>query len=538
MNSNHIKFDMINVINVILIKTMQQSNNKSTEQIIAAVLSNDLSSLAAYNKLSKNDDFSSYNLDRYDSSGWTPLHYAIVRNKFSIAQFLINAANVDVFKVTKQLQETSLHLAVKFNDIDIFKMLLNYGFSEKLFFSVNKFGENILHYIIKYNSSDILDWVISKWYNQLVKLMYKGNYINNYIPLHYAVQKDNTKIVDNILTIMDDTDIEENKSYNINTNTNNNILHLISINGNTKILYHILNKYNNGTIIRLSYANNNMYNLPLHEAYINNNLDIFNILLKYVSIDVPDIYNNSILHKIICSPRQTNNLNKSILSLISEYKADIYATNIEGITPIHNLITTGNITVLIYLITNYNIDISQRDIYGNTILHYAANSCCTETARELLKYIDHEYLLYSNNNGFTPIFISLINGDTQMTRYLYKMMYKYKGDTIFIDNNLCLAPHYAAYYGHIDILRFLLKKKSNILNHLDSNKCSILHYAVLNNHINIVRYLVFEKKINIDSKNILYKTALDIAKDKNLDDIISIIDKLTYKSESSDTEPF
>ena len=281
-----------------------------------------------------------------------------------------------------------------------------------------------------------------------------------------------------------------------------------------------------------------MYNLPLHLAYLNNNLDIFNILLKYVAIDVPDIYNNSILHKMTCSPVQTNNLNNRIFTLISEYKADLYAANIEGTTPIHNLVTTGNISMLTYLITECNIDISQRDIYGNTILHYAANSCCTEVMRELLKYIDHEYLLHTNNNGFTPIFISLINGDTQITRYLYKMMYKYKGDRIFITNNLYVAPHYAAYYGHIDILRFLLKKKSRMLNHLDSNKCSILHYAVLNNHISIVRYLVFEKKINIDTKNILHKTALDIAKDKNLDDIISIIDKLTYRSESSDTEPF
>lgn len=519
---------------------MQPSvTENNTEKIISAVLSNDVYSLAIFYKQSKNNDFSPYNLDRYDSLGWTPLHYAIVKNKFSSTKFLLNTANVDVFKVTKQLHETPLHLAVKYNDIDIFKMLLKYGFSEKLFFSVNKFGENILHYIVKNNASDILDWVITNWYTQLVKLMYNGDYIDNCIPLHYAVRMSDIGIVDQILTIMDDTDIEDNKSYNISTNTNNNILHLISMSGNIKLLFHLIDKYNNNNIIiRLCYANNNMYNLPLHLAYLNNNLDIFNILLKYVAIDVPDIYNNSILHKMTCSPVQTNNLNNRIFTLISEYKADLYAANIEGTTPIHNLVTTGNISMLTYLITECNIDISQRDIYGNTILHYAANSCCTEVMRELLKYIDHEYLLHTNNNGFTPIFISLINGDTQITRYLYKMMYKYKGDRIFITNNLYVAPHYAAYYGHIDILRFLLKKKSRMLNHLDSNKCSILHYAVLNNHISIVRYLVFEKKINIDTKNILHKTALDIAKDKNLDDIISIIDKLTYRSESSDTEPF
>ena len=69
--------------------------------------------------------------------------------------------------------------------------------------------------------------------------------------------------------------------------------------------------------------------------------------------------------------------------------------------------------------------------------------------------------------------------------------------------------HYAAEYGHLSIVEYLVNQKADI-NAKDENDHTPLHFAAENGHLSVVEYLI-NQKVDINAKNKIGETPLGLS---------------------------
>ena len=100
-----------------------------------------------------------------------------------------------------------------------------------------------------------------------------------------------------------------------------------------------------------------------------------------------------------------------------------------------------------------------------------------------------------------------------------------------LDDSSKNALHYAAYYGHTDVVEKLINLYPKLMDEKDKNQCIPLHYAAHYGHTDVVEKLIERYPELMDERNADEKSALDIAKEAKQQDVVSIIEKLVAARE-------
>lgn len=81
---------------------------------------------------------------KYNNSGFTPLHLATIHYKFSVLQGFVTMAAASFYFLTQE-GDNVFHLAVKYGRYDALVFLFHICNGMNLFNSQDKFGNSILH---------------------------------------------------------------------------------------------------------------------------------------------------------------------------------------------------------------------------------------------------------------------------------------------------------------------------------------------------------------------------------------------------------
>lgn len=73
------------------------------------------------------------------------------------------------------------------------------------------------------------------------------------------------------------------------------------------------------------------------------------------------------------------------------------------------------------------------------------------------------------------------------------------------------AIHYAARYGALDVLKWLLASSEFQITTTDHTGATILHHAAKRHHIDVVKWLIDEKCFPIEARDHIGRTALHLA---------------------------
>lgn len=152
--------------------------------------------------------FNEFDINLADKKGKTILHYAIEKNYFEIANYLIKLDQIDVTRKTKD-GYTPIIIACDRNpctfDLNIVKSLISLNQID-INLPKDKYGNNIFHLACKYNLINLLNYLLT-----IDQLDPKTKNDNNDNALHIACQNNHIEIIKILLSL---------HIYNINDKNN------------------------------------------------------------------------------------------------------------------------------------------------------------------------------------------------------------------------------------------------------------------------------------------------------------------------------
>ena len=162
-----------------------------------------------------------------------------------------------------------------------------------------------------------------------------------------------------------------------------------------------------------------------------------------------------------------------------------------------------NAQVVKYLMKYHNSDLDVRDDDGNIPIHLSATNGDLETIKYLLEdyKCSQDHLTLQDKNGRNLLhFASCEEKNLSVVEYLCT---KHScSDPYLEDRQKSSAFHLAAYYGCLNIIKFLMERSPTKAKECRNMRGqSVLHYACMQNHLHVVRYLVEECGYDFTAKD-------------------------------------
>lgn len=181
---------------------------------------------------------------------------------------------------------------------------------------------------------------------------------------------------------------------------------------------------------------------------------------------------------------------------------------------IFELLKSNNLDEFFLELNDYNVQ--EKDINGNTILHFAVSEKKIDVARRLIDQYNVDVNVRDSSN-YTPLLIAVLQQDLEMIKMLL-----YRNASLVLENDIGLTPIYVAVQqSNLQITQLLWEKykASNLLLKLPFG-CTLLHCAAdsINSNgyndelINFLLSIISEKELQqVDN---LGRTVYDAFSDK------------------------
>jgi ankyrin repeat protein len=436
-----------------------------------------------------------------DNNQDTPLHYAIIYfspnngGEITVLTYLINQTKVHV-NTKGQCGYTLLHYAcnkINYLPLDVYKLLIEIqGFDVNV---QNNDNHTPLHNALRdFDPSHggnitVLTYLLSQ---EGVKINFKGYYGKTL--LHSACEEINRLPIDVFKLLI------ETMGYDVNAQDNNN---------GTPLHYALgyFNPRNGGDITALMY-------LLGHEN---------------VNVNTKGWNGYTLLHEAC---KYINNLPLDVFQfLIETLGCDINAQNKDKDTPLHRALVRfnphngGDITVLMYLLTQKGVNGDTKGQYGYTLLHYACeniNALPLDVFKLLIETHGGD-VNAQNNDNHTPIHLALFYFDPSHGGNITVLAYLLSQKDI--NGNIKRKDGYTLLHMackkvrklSVDVFKLLIETIGCDINVLDSDDNTPLHLAFRrldpnnDNNIAVFAYLINQNNFNINTKNKYGRTFLHLA---------------------------
>ncbi|GEM_PF-6784392 len=173
----------------------------------------------------------------------------------------------------------------------------------------------------------------------------------------------------------------------------------------------------------------------------------------------------------------------------------------------------GYLDIVTYLIDEKNADVNDTTSDNFTALHYAARNGHLNIVRFLVMRNTNVQAIADQSKA--ALTFATKGNFLEVVKYFIEEL-QVKADDLF---NGCTALGWAAYHGHLHIVRYLVEHGANVNAKEIPSGVTPLMSATSGNHLEIVKYLI-EVKANANDMKSDLSTALHIAADKGYLDIV------------------
>ncbi|OQV20271.1 Transient receptor potential cation channel subfamily A member 1 [Hypsibius exemplaris] len=424
----------------------------------------------------------------------TPIHLAAREGKSAILQTLLDYISTDT-NAAGQNGETALHVAASLNHLDCLDVLVrhrasvcrpSYNGLRPIHLAASRGSVDVLRYLLTdgnvgYSKTDMLSVVDDE----------QGT------PLHAAVYGGNVEAVEILL--------ENGPSIKAQTKDLTTPLHLACSLGVVDIVRILCEKERQDVVEEVLAMKDDQGMTPLHRAVMFEHWKLIMILInKGANLDDTDAEGRTPL--VLAASRSAKDAVSDLLML----GADTTVRDHEGRNFLHYVVLSGGDQEAFH--TDLGDDavfvrlINEKDKYGCTPLHYAAQNGFGNTSEALLRL--GASLTAKNTEARSPLHYAAEYGRYNTVK---KLLETAQGFGIINDTDRqgCTALHLAARNGHTKVVQLLLTNGALIHKFIEGG--TSLHAAVMNDHVETAELLVehYSYLINLADKS--GNTALHLA---------------------------
>lgn len=186
--------------------------------------------------------------------------------------------------------------------------------------------------------------------------------------------------------------------------------------------------------------------------------------------------------------------NRGIVKALVDAGSDINRVDIGGGTPLHVAALSGHFKVVKYLAERPGINLNAKTLDQSTPLHYASTNGHFEIVKYLVKRpgIELNVKTIKFGNTFLHHILTRLQKDKARSRKMIEILKEVPEIQVEIQNVWRQnALHHAAYYGHVNIVKYLMERDPELTTVQDSWGNTPLHRAVSDGgNFEVVKYLV------------------------------------------------
>ena len=406
------------------------------------------------------------NVNCTDYNGWTPLHWACLKGHVDVVRVLVSE-----FKADMTIQTS-------------------YGVTPLMLAAINK-HDNVVHALL----SDSQCPVDAKGHD-------------GYTALHYSCRYGHVDIVRTL--------VKHKANVNARTDRGDTPITLAAINKHDNVV-HALSDYNCEV-----YANNkDAYTALLHLSCERDYACIVSTLLNKDKADVNARTDSGNTPLTLAARKKHDNV---VHVLLSDSQCVVDAKGQDGYTALQYSCKYGHVDIVMTLV-KHKANVNARTDSGNTPLTLAVRHRCDNVMHALSQFLvdakgrdGYTELQYScrycrvvivktlvkhkanvnarTDSGDTPITLAARDGHDNVVHALLsdsQCLLDAKGRDGYT------ALHYSCSYGHVDIVRTLVKRKANVNARTDSGDMP-LTLAARNGYNNVVHALLSDSQCLVDAK--------------------------------------
>ena len=419
-------------------------------------------------------------------------HDNVVHALLSDSQCLVDAKGQDGY--------TALQYSCRYGHVDIVKALVKHkanvnartdrGDTPLTLATRNK-HDNVMHALLS-DSQCLVDA--------------KGQ--DGYTALHYSCRDGHVDIV-KIL-------VKHKANLNARTDSGNTPLTLAARNKHDNVVHALLSD-------SVDAKGQDGYT-ELHYSCRDGHVDIVKILVKYKA-NVNARTDSGDTPLTLAAKNKHDNV---VHALLSDSQCLVDAKGQDGYTALHYSCRYGHLDIVRTLVNQFKVDVNDRTKSGDTPLTLAVRHEHDNVVHVLLS--DSQCLMDAKGqDGYTPLHYSCRYGHVDIVRTLVKLKANVNAKTDSGDTPLTLAArnkhdnvvhallfdsqclvdangqdgytalYYSCRYGHVDIVRTLVKNKVNVNTKTDSGDTP-LTLAARNKHDNVVHTLLSDSQCLVDAK--------------------------------------
>ncbi|XP_070579658.1 transient receptor potential cation channel subfamily A member 1-like [Ptychodera flava] len=393
-----------------------------------------------------------------------------------------------------------LHYAVRFNHKEVVKLLLNYGADTNL--RVHEYKQSALHFAARRNFTNILRRLLANRADVNIRDF------TGAVPLHYSARYGHLEITEILLR-------SELSEVNKEDDDKMTPLHHAAMQGNVPMCQLLL-KY--GADLRAKEINDIT---PLMFAAIRGNIETMKFIIdagKYMNMsccsfmaDVDDEGSN-VLHLAVAR----SHIEAAVFCL--NEGADINSKKFNGHTPLHIAAVTGNAEVAAMLI-RHEAKVNAKDEEQMTPLHRASLYSRMEVMKLLIE--NGAALETPDLELFTPMLASSWKGQTAAATYLLEV-----GALMTVkdrEDKTCL--HWAVEGNHYEYAQMLMRKGGQVLLEAsDKKEQTCVHYAAESGNAKILS-LLLEHGAKSDTKDIEERLPIHVASENGRLECVQVLAK-------------
>ena len=400
-----------------------------------------------------------------DTLGHTPAQLAILKGHLNVLKFFVQHFEYDVIGITNNIGQFAIHTACLAGQIKIAKYLFEGCHCDIT--CEDKDGNTPLHLAVSASkNTELMKYLVSEGCNRNAKRHH------GVTPLHLAVAEGHLPIVE-CLTIELKCDIMQKDADGTTP------AHVAVILGHIEILKFFVE----GCMYEVKSDSNNNGEALIHSASFHGHTSIVKYLIEELECDPMsrDRKGNTPLHFAAVSGHN------DVLIYFHEQGCEMMCRNTLQETPVHLAVNSGHLETLQFLLMELDCDQKAKGLKDRTPLHCAAAKGHLAIVKYLTSELDFD-VLCKDKAGCSPANLAASNGQLEVLKFFVtEFHYNVNSDW---DSTPFLPIHGASFYGHIDIVKYIVEECSSSATNLAAGDAyRALSIAVSEEHLEIIAYL-------------------------------------------------